>query len=355
MGANAAHKTAPPKQVREAAAAAEEIQKKILGTETDPVADIADAKNADIEALLAEVGEPSADRQAAPDLTVVPDAVPEAEAAPKNDWKQKYHVLQGKYDAEVPRLSQDVRDLTDKLNNAVHKLENPPKEEVIKPASLITEEEVNEYGEEFMDMVGRKAAEVAASSPMVQELRTQVSNLEAQLGQTGNRVAATETLTFYAQLDNAVKDWRKINTDPRFLEWLGAEIPYTGGVTKATMLLKAHDEGNVAGVTKFFTDWANETRNPQENAPEGGANTPEGAAVPPATLTLEGLVSPSAGQGSPQGAPATDGSQKKVWTEAQISDFYKKSTAGHYKGREEDKARIERDIVAAGTEGRVRP
>jgi hypothetical protein len=43
-----------------------------------------------------------------------------------------------------------------------------------------------------------------------------------------------------------------------------------------------------------------------------------------------------------------------VWTNTEISAFYRDVTAGKYRSREADRVRIETDIISAASEGRVR-
>ena len=82
------------------------------------------------------------------------------EATPADDsieevsesFKQKYATLRGKYDAEVPRLHQQVKELTDQMNAIREEAEAAKKAEAEKPkekVSYVTDADREEYGDDF--------------------------------------------------------------------------------------------------------------------------------------------------------------------------------------------------------------
>jgi len=52
--------------------------------------------------------------------------------------------------------------------------------------------------------------------------------------------------------------------------------------------------------------------------------------------------------------PAHGAPQKRIWTEAHITRFYRQKREGYFRGREAEAERLENDINRAGFEGRVR-
>lgn len=341
--AGSAQVKAPPKQVREAAKQAEAVQRQLVGTET-PIEDVEAARNEEIDRLLHAVETPSPERlEETPEVT--PEVTPEEPKAPREDWKQKYHVLQGKYDAEVPRLHEELKDLKDSVNKLTAAPTEAATPEASKPFKYIKEEELEDYGPEFMDMVGRAARDIAEQQ--TSSLQNEITELKNQLGTTGQRVQNTEQQGFYYQLDRDVKDWREINQDKKFVAWLDMLIPETD-TRRQDALMDAFNHQDVGKVASFFRNYASTQEN--ANTPTEGA-VPNGAGGQP-TLSLESMVSPTAGQGNPpQGAPAQQ--QKKIWTQPEIDAFYKASRQGKFKGREADKATIEADILNAAATGRV--
>lgn len=338
------------KQISTNKAIEEDITKQLL-EEKGP-----DETQSEIDQLLAEV---DPDAKPTADVTELhPDSKSEekegdsgGDTAPKTertDWKQKYSVLKGKYDAEVPRLSVELRDAKErltKLEDAMLKPTPTPEEKVGEPT--FTPEEIEDYGTDLLDIMGRKAREIAQKEflPEVDALKVEVANLVRQIGATGQRIEKQEQNEVFAMLDREVKDWRKINIDPRFNEWLDQSDPFTGQ-TRKELMLKAFDTKHAPRVQAFFDSFL------KENAAVTPIPTadPTGQVGRTVTLDLEDYVAP--------GTPKTSGQssapkEKRVWTSKEIGQFYSGVQKGHYKNRPEDKARIEADIVAATREGRV--
>lgn len=311
-----------------------------------------DETQSEIDQLLAEV-DPDAKPKA--DVTELhPEGKPE-EGEPeverkteRTDWKQKYSVLKGKYDAEVPRLSVELRDTKDRLTKLEEAMAQPTLTPEVKgDEPTFTAEEIEDYGTDLLDIMGRKAREIAQKEflPQVDALKVEVANLGRQIGVTGQRVEKQEQNEVFAMLDREVKDWRKINIDPRFNEWLDQADPFTGQ-TRKELMLRAFDTKHAPRVQAFFDSFL------KENAAVTPIPTvdPTGQVGRTATLDLEDYVAPGTPKSSGQsGAPK----EKRVWTSKEIGQFFSGVQKGHYKKRPEDKARIEADIVAATREGRV--
>ncbi len=78
--------------------------------------------------------EPPQDPQPAPTETkpVEPTPTPTEPVVAEEKWEQKYKTLKGMYDAEVPRLHSQVKELTQRMD-ALQKAAEAPKPEA-KPA-----------------------------------------------------------------------------------------------------------------------------------------------------------------------------------------------------------------------------
>lgn len=349
-----------PKQIRNQIKQGEEIEKELRKQQDE--AGTADTSQAEIDKLLSEVEPPAEEAPATDNVTELhppaeggdPEPTPEAKPE-RTDWKQKYAVLKGKYDAEVPRLSQDLRE----SNSRIEKLEDKLTELAAKPIAQpepeksradFTPEEVADYGEDLLDVIGRKARSIVESEylPQINTLNTEITTLKNELGETGQRVAKQETNEVFAQLDNTVENWRETNVDPKFHEWLDQHDPYTGE-TRKNLMLRAFDRKNAHQVKAFFENFK------KENAaviPESTASTPsgQGGTDAGATLDLNDYVAPGTPKsGGNAGAPK----DKRIWSSKDIGAFYSDVQKGRYRSRPDDKARIEADIVAATREGRV--
>ena len=116
-----------PKQIRKQIKQNEEIEGQLRKEQEE--AGTQDTAQAEIDALLNEVDPKEAGDTPADNVTELhptpeggdPELTPELKPERK-DWKQKYSVLKGKYDAEVPRLSQEVRDANSRITILEDKL-----------------------------------------------------------------------------------------------------------------------------------------------------------------------------------------------------------------------------------------
>lgn len=321
-------------------------------------------------------GEPAAPPAAsgAPPAATPPAGEPAAPAAPatlpQEGWEQKYRVLQGKYNAEVPRLQNQVREQNEQLRSFQSQLtatqnllaslsaQREPAPAASTPATppaptkLVKDEEVKEFGADLIDVIRRAARE--EMSGMLPEIDRRVApvaqraNQAAQAAQdVGQRVAQNDQQSVLAMLASAVPNWQELNEDAGFLEWLDQIDPFSGAQRGALLkqAYKAHDGSRVVA---FFSGYLKE-----HAAVTPPAASKEPAAAPAAPQRkLEQFVAP----GTPKtGAASTqDGSGKRVWSRAEIGQFYSDVQAGRYKGTKEQRKQTEADIFAAQREGRIR-
>lgn len=247
-----------------------------------------------------------------------PPAPPEN--AEQDSWENRYKILSGKYNAEVPRLASENRDLKSQLRlleDRMKKLESgAPAERYVKP------EEVEEYGENLVDLIRRAAREeVAAKQSEIEALKAKVDGFEG-------KVTANVEVDFYSRLSDKVSDWRVINDDPRFHTWLNDFDDY--GNRRQDMLSMAESEKNADKVAKFFDAFKRSI-------------TSQAAA---ANSSLEQQVAPDVNRAvaPPKG--------KRLWTRAEITEFYNQMRRGAIKAS--DAVALEADIQAAIVEGRIR-
>jgi hypothetical protein len=142
--------------------------------------------------------------------------------------------------------------------------------------------------------------------------------------------------------------WREINDSPEFAAWLNQPEPFSGNPRKA-LLGDAYNRGDASRTARFFESFVNEHT---AVAPAPPAPSPIPLEDPGAgRVSLESLAAPGRATGTvPGGAPV----EKRIWTGAEIIAFYRDVTRGKYVGNEALKTRLDADIVAAATEGRIR-
>src|SRR5262252_1449572 len=171
-------------------------------------------------------GKPEAAQKATEDVAPAPVTPqnPPTESAPSSDaktpptepdtWEQRFKVLNGKYSAEVPRMAaenrtlrQEVGTLTESVGKLTKQLEDVTSKIPLTP--LVKPEEVQEYGEPLMDVVGRRAQEVfaqqnQASARELSQVRNEVNDLKKS-------AAEIQWYNFIDLLTTMVPDWATAN------------------------------------------------------------------------------------------------------------------------------------------------
>lgn len=244
-------------------------------------------------------------------------------------WQQRFQVVDGKYRAEVPRLQNEVKELRGKLTELSEQLEQaksaPAAGEPKLDANFLTAEEREEFGD-LAEVIARVATRIveARTNPVSQ----QVKQISEQVHQTKQMTAEDR---FFSALTARVPEWPTINQDPAFGEFLGEVEPLIGRV-RQELLDEAFNAFDVERVARFFAAFQ--------------ASRPTKPAAPPRP-SPDRKVQPTSRPQAP--APAAG----KVYTTAEINEFYKDKSLGKWKGRETEARAIEHDILAAGAEGRI--
>jgi hypothetical protein len=267
-----------------------------------------------------------------PEPTKATDPAPPASApdapAPKSDdeatWQSRYNTLNGKYLAEVPRLHTKVKELTEANKKLTEELTAAK-----KPASLLTDEEIEKYGLEFWDAVGRAAEQ--RSGERIRSLESTVQKLTTELGTAPPDDKEVEAKTkFFVSLAEAHEDWEAIDDDPKWKSWLQEYDP-VARVIRQALLNDAIAKNDAAYVASLLTTWkTSKTARQPTPPPAAPAQSPE----------------PSTSKADPPDTPA-----KKIWTRAEIAAFYKKQSKGGYSEKEGEQ--IEQEITTAIAEKRV--
>ena len=284
------------------------------------------------------------------------DGAPEQESAPKaqeqpsddkaeETFEQKYRSLQGKYNAEVPRLHADRRELTNRvqqLEQLIASMNAAPVKAQEPAQKLITEQDIEDYGDSidvmrrvFREEMSSKDAEISDLRNLVRQLQGTVVPQVQQLSQSH---AVSNEQRFWADLQAAVPDWQDVNANREFQAWLLEADPLTG-IPRQTYLDDAQRNLDARRVVNFFAAWKGMTGGQQARPTRG----------PQSASELERQVAPGKGRSGgakPQG-------EAKTYSSDDIKRFFSDVQKGKYKGREAERDRIERDIFAAQREGRI--
>ena len=353
-----------PKSVKDAAQKADALHKEIYGdaeSDTKVLEAEAPAENDPGEGGDIQPVEPQAQNDSTGDTSdsseeggaTVTDITPPSEegeapkpATPAEDWEQKYKALQGKYNAEVPRMAGELREMRDQLKELMEAKAAPkePTEATAPEKNVVSDQDIVDYGEDLLDLIRRVAQDEARR--MTSSLTPTIEEIRGQVTKSAQKQATT---TIYSKLDADVQDWREINKSPEFLEWLATRDPYVGEHRK-NLLAKAFEHGDADRVAAFFKGYKAE-RQAVTPAPTPSPGNTEPAAQPKSQVSLDQLAGPSGGPTN--GAVNTQPQQSPQWTRAQVGQFYNDVNAGVYAKNPEQKAQIEASIATAMREGRI--
>lgn len=260
-----------------------------------------------------------------------PKDEPKPESQDALYWQHRFQVLQGKYNGELPALRQENEQLKQQIADKDRLIHEQEQKASVTDSSGITDEQLahfkKEYGEDLVTFIERmtqpKATE-PADTGNTQELQQRVDRLEADKQEDAEA-------RFWVNLEQAVPDFRQVNSDKAFLQFLNQFDPQTGKQYQQA-LSDAQQSLDAKGVADVFKLYLN----------QAAQNQPQKRAVP------DEQVEPRTTKAAP--TPSSQGG--KLWTGDEISQFYRDKTAGRYSADEAQ--RLEADIFAAQREGRVR-
>tara|TARA_R100000734_G_C3304867_1_gene95368 strand:+ start:178 stop:1185 length:1008 start_codon:yes stop_codon:yes gene_type:complete len=329
-----------PKQVQKQSEEVQELYKQING-ETEEAQATAEAAP---EEAVNDVAEPTTSdsvEEQAPQSEPQEQTESGDQEPKQDDWQQKYRSLQGMYNADVPRLNAENRDLSSRvsqLEGLLSTMQEPTQQTPVQSEKLITDDDVKEYGDSIAVM--RKAAREEVAQEIAQ-LRQQVGQLQGvlpQVQQVQAQQKKTGEQTFWSTIASEVPNWNDINNDPDFQSWLLAIDPLTG-ISRQTYLEDAQKNLDASRVVNFFRTWEGEN---------GKTNTAQVDRTAQQSQ-LQKQVAP--GRSRNNGVKASG--QNRTYTPNDIQEFYADVRKGKYKGRDDERGRIERDIFAAQQEGRI--
>ena len=329
-----------PKQVQKQSEEVQELYKQING-ETEEAQATAEAAP---EEAVNDVAEPTTSdsvEEQAPQSEPQEQTESGDQEPKQDDWQQKYRSLQGMYNADVPRLNAENRDLSSRvsqLEGLLSTMQEPAQQTPVQSEKLITDDDVKEYGDSIAVM--RKAAREEVAQEIAQ-LRQQVGQLQGVLPQVQQVQAQQKKSgeqTFWSTIASEVPNWNDINNDPDFQSWLLAIDPLTG-ISRQTYLEDAQKNLDASRVVNFFRTWEGETGKTNTAQVDRSAQQSQ----------LQKQVAP--GRSRNNGVKASG--QNRTYTQNDIKEFYADVRKGKYKGRDDERGRIERDIFAAQQEGRI--
>lgn len=321
-----------PKQVEQQLKEIEALEKQLAG-EPEPTPDPVP----DPEPTPEPTPEPAEPTQpTSEDKPVEKPREPATSEVPEETWQQKYRTLKGMYDAEVPRLHAQVKELQvyvtqlrDQINSTPAPTPQPTQE--YKKSSLVTDDEVEAFGADLIEVQRKVAREVAMEfREELNALKAENANLQQQIRQTGSQVGE---VTFEQRLFQAVPDWAQLNNNPAWIAWLDEMDPILRGPRRnaAQAAYNANDAQGVAYYVQLFKD------------------TTAAPVVDQRQRELERQVQPSR-----TATAQTPVSQKgKIYSTRDVEKMFLKVKDLNVAHKFDDAQKLEAEIDAAYMEGRV--
>ena len=244
-------------------------------------------------------------------------SAPEPAAEGNHDWKERFRKYKAATDRTVHDLRTEVATLKSQLEEAQQASESSSPNQ---PAS--SNEAVERLREDFGDDLADGVLQLVqgATAPMQEQM---------QHYRQSRKVEAENA--FWGGLEAQVPNWKQINADPRFHQWL-SQPDQTSGQIRQHLLVDAQqsfDHGRVATLFQQFLDSQQQAQGQQEQ--------------------IDRRVMPDNVPAS--SAPASQ--NDRTWTRAQISQFYKDKATGRFAGREDEARALEDDLMRAQAEGRI--
>lgn len=253
-----------------------------------------------------------------------------------DDWEHKYKVLKGKYDKEVPRLNKELRMLRQEKENisqrmalleqVVAEVMSRSSRQSSAPAEPVIEEDedVKRVKSDYPEIYN--AVTKLVEKKLTREVRPELDQVKATTAQSA----------FYGRLDTLLPEWRAINSDPEFLEWLSQPSDELPTKTKHQLLMIAFNEGDANAVASFFRRFISSTK-----------RTSDGEEVTAVKTQAEKSVAPPYRKTAQSGKE----SSKKIYTESEIKQFY--TDLALNKIPADKKGALEQQILQAIMDNRV--
>ena len=333
----------------------------VPGPPPDPVEPVLPTEPAPVEPPPAEPAPAAPPVEGTPTEPAPAPATPPGEpvtppAAP-DPFEERYRVLKGKYDAEVPRLAAEVAALKAQIGTPQQPTVQPtPPSASPAPATSLTIKEILSGDTELTEALAsfeEAYPDVADLLVKLTEKAATVTNKKVQdvVSAVNNQVQSVQefqvesrTQRFWDVINQDIPDWQVIRDDPEFSTWLEEAEPYTG-YPRAALMQDALSKFDAPRVVKFYKGFTFSKSSPPPVINPTPIPTPF-PAVPGAAL----VAPPSGRSAAPSPAPPNN---DPPITKAYIQQFYSEAARGTYEGREKEFNTIEARINAAVTKGNV--
>lgn len=330
-----------PKAVEEQARQAEELLKKMQGkpeegnTEESAPDESGESSNAD-NGEGAGLENKNVDTKEQPDTGA--DTVPKSEyeelkskydAIVKEVGSQPYKVLQGKYNAEVPRLHERIRELEAtkpaKADEGTIDTKKATPEDLGGVLKILSEE----YGESFAGNVHKLIRD---------EINSAMAGVKVEVEGVKSTVAATREEKFLRELTELVPTWQETFNNPEFSNYLDNVDPMSG-MTLRELALDANRKHDAKRLARFYKAF---------DESQGKGETKE--SLPKEKDKREALITPAT---SGKQNTSVGGEKPDYIRSTEVTQFYRDVTRGYYTYRPKEQKAMEDRINRAISKGWV--
>lgn len=290
--------------------------------------------------MAAEVAVPQDPPTPVPEPTPEPPAPAPPEPKPEDDvWRNRYLTLKGMFDAEVPRLQSENKELKASLTDLNAKVDALSKAPPEPRSRLVTEKDTEAFGEDLVDLAKRVATEVveereAKLKDEIERLSKENGELKTQFTGVTEKQEDRDRVTYFAELKRLVPNYETLNTDEGFVSWL-AEVDALSNLPRQVFLNDAYQKMDVSRTATLFNTYTKSA----EPAP------------PLVDPELSRQVAPGTSKST---TTPTDDPALRIFSTADVEVFYRDVSKGAYRGRDAERVRLEAEIEAAAATGRVR-
>jgi hypothetical protein len=341
-----------PEAVTRAAARSQELSDQLAArrvSQENPTPEVKPENNSDLPLF----------KNNQPPVQPTPVKMPDAPQAPPPDPEHQLRSLQGRYskaEEDNRRMAAQIADMQ-RLFASLQSAPPAPQQVVtsdpngsgvrfsgpITGRRYVQPKEEQEYGTELIDVMGRRAMEVV--EPAIGQLAAELAGIKRQLGGVQRSVVYDAQEKMYGQLAKEVPNWGAVNEHPEYHRWLSMPDPASGRV-RQELLSEAYGRNEASRVAHFFKSFLTENgyAAPSSDAVARAPN-PQSNGVDLAQFAAPGRAKPG------QTAAVPD---KPIIMAEEIKQFYADSAQGKYKGREADYNAIQKQIMDAMNDGRIR-
>ena len=294
-----------PRQVEEAAAMAEELHKQMTEPNQEDSTTQDDAQKEE---------------------ETVEDTSPQQEDE-EETYRRRYESLRGKYDAEVPRLHQELKEFKQSVFEKLQQVNTPEPQQTPKENERLAKFR-EEYGDDFVENL--KELFKSEFDPLVQQTLQPVQQHVASVEET--QIAAAQQ-NFMNYLDGQVKgDWRSLwsGQDEKFASFLQQPDP-SGLYTYGQLVQLYNDNWDADRLGRIFNTYL------ESSQPQKKANPAKDAMIAPSRNTNN---------------TAPNVEEKRIWTRDMMKQFEIDDRRGKY-DPETSKAMWD-DLIKAAHENRIR-